>query len=90
MFMLASGKCYLKTVLYPLDFCLSSLLWLCSWKPIGIRSTGIQMTPLRWSETKNLKRLIIDNFFSCHLIAMKLCTLIELRNTQPKLKSQFF
>ena len=33
---------------------------------------------LRWSETKNLKILIIDNLFSCHLMVMKLCTVIEL------------
>ena len=34
------------------------------------------------TETKNLKILITDNFFSCHLIVMQLCTIIELGNTQ--------
>ena len=38
-------------------------------------------TFLRWSETRSLKIWIIDNFFSCHLMVMKLCTLIERRNT---------
>ena len=29
-------------------------------------------------QTKNLKILMIDNFFSCHLMVMKLCTVTEL------------
>ena len=32
---------------------------------------------LRWSETKNFRILIIDNFLSCHLMLMKLGTLIK-------------
>ena len=39
---------------------------------------------------KKFENLITDNFFSCHLIVMQLCTIIELGNTQPKLKSKFF
>ena len=31
----------------------------------------------RWSETKELKISIIDGVFSCHLIVMKLCTVIK-------------
>ena len=38
---------------------------------------------------KKLKILIIDNFFSCHLMIMKLCTVIELGNAYPRLKSKF-
>ena len=44
---------------------------------------------LRWSETKNLKILVIDNFFSCHLKVTKLCTAIKLGSTWSKLKSKF-
>ena len=47
-------------------------------------------TSLRWTETKNLKILIIDNFFSCHLMVVKLCTVLELGNTKLKLKLEFF
>ena len=50
----------------------------------------IAYSQLRWSETKQLKILIIDHFFSCQLMVMKLCTVIELRNIYPKLKSKFF
>ena len=33
---------------------------------------------IKGSQTKNLKSLIIDNFFSCYLMVMKLCAVIEL------------
>ena len=36
---------------------------------------------LRWSETKNLKILIIDSIFSCHLMIMKFCRVTKLGNT---------
>ena len=36
---------------------------------------------LRWSETRTLKLLISDNVFLCHLMVMKLCTVIKLGNT---------
>ena len=36
-----------------------------------------------------LKILIIGNFFPCHLMVMKLCTVIKLENTWPKLKLKF-
>ena len=32
---------------------------------------------LRWSETKSLEILIIDKFFSCYVMVMKLCTVTE-------------
>ena len=35
---------------------------------------------LKSSETKRLKILIIDNVSPCHLVLMKLCTVIELEN----------
>ena len=38
---------------------------------------------------ENLKILIIYNFFSCHSMVMKLCTVVELGNRLPKLKSNF-
>ena len=38
------------------------------------------MLILRWSETKNLNILTINNFFSCHLVVMKFCVIMELGN----------
>ena len=37
--------------------------------------------PVKVVRNKNLKILIIDNFFSCHLMVIKFCTVIELGNT---------
>ena len=41
-------------------------------------------------ETKNLKILIIHNFFSCQLKVIKIGIAIELGNSEPKRKSKFF
>ena len=44
---------------------------------------------LRWSETTNFKNLTIHNFFSYQLMAMKLCTIIELANIYQNLEWEF-
>ena len=50
---------------------------------LNIKSVLFQIgtLSLRRSETKNLKIFIIDNFFSCHLMVSKLCTVIKPGNT---------
>ena len=53
---------------------------------IGKHDSKDRKPNLRWSETKKLKILIIDNFFFCDLMETKLCTVIEIENTLTKLK----
>ena len=88
------GDCAFTNFCFSNDFYFSFMLGLVDFSKTAIlcnrpnncchqnlKSVDQPLFALRWSETQNLKILIIDNSFSCNLMLMKLCTLIELGNT---------
>ena len=74
-------KCQNKNLRTMLSFCFG----LVTTTPIK----NIIIVVIKVFKNKNLKIMIIDHFFPCDLMVMKLCTVIEPGNTERKLKLKF-